>query len=268
MKKFLRLMALCTVISAAAMGADYSEGLRSKDYKWSQINMFHVQNHANAFGDTYHNTYLQVEGGGRSGFLNLYYFVDVNNFLDSGQSGKKDDHGDFFLKIAPKFSIDAMTGRDLSIGPVKEWFISTQYKGFNDMETYYVGFGVDWDAPFFDSIASNLYATYRNTSLDNGSDADWDYSGIVLATNWYTVLTTFENGANLSYQGWMDIGFNNDYAERNGGTHDEFQMYNGFYYNKENYSLSYSVKLHNHFSYNNTENHDAVTHFFGVHYRM
>jgi len=265
MKKFLGLTVLLAALSVTTMGADYSDGLRSRDHTWTQLNLFHVQNHANSYGDTYHNTYLQVEGGGRSGFLNLYYFVDVNNFLDSGE---KDDHGDFFIKIAPKFSIDAMTGKDLSIGPITEWYVATQYKGFNDMETYYLGLGVDLDTPFFDSLSTNLYTTYRNTSFDHGDNADWDYSGLVLATNWYTVLTTFENGANLSYQGWMDIGFGNDYSENNGGKGDEFQMFNGFYYNKDNYSLSYSVKLHNHFAYQNTENHDAVTHFFGVHYRF
>jgi nucleoside-specific channel-forming protein len=250
------------VVSGRADGTD--EGIRSRDNLWLQFNLYNANHLPNAFGDTYSDTYLELEGGGRSGFLDLYTFFDVNEIFGWGDQSQHREAGQFFVKIKPRFSIDAMTGKSLSLGPVKEWYVATQYKGFNDGEYYYAGLGMDLDIPGFEVFGACLWPAFLRES--NG--ANMEYSGFQVSLNWYTTLTRLPWDSTLTYQGYLDYGFGNTYARGEGATRDEFQMFNGFFANHGHYSLSCSVKFHFHTTYHDTENADATAVFFGAHYRM
>jgi len=67
-------------------------------------------------GNTDH-TYLEMEFGGRSGMFDLYGYVDVFNLNDDDSSDKAGNDR-LFAKFAPRLSLDALTGSDLSFGPV------------------------------------------------------------------------------------------------------------------------------------------------------
>lgn len=69
------------------------------------------------------HTYLEMEFGGRSGIFDLYGYLDVFNLTDSDSSDKagKDQ---LFVKFAPRMSIDGLTGKDLSFGPVQEIYLA------------------------------------------------------------------------------------------------------------------------------------------------
>jgi len=66
------LLILLGLLLAASMFADFT---------WMQLNLYEGIGVANSFGDTYDLTYFEIEGGGTTGFLNLYYFVDINDIL-------------------------------------------------------------------------------------------------------------------------------------------------------------------------------------------
>jgi len=243
--------------------ADITEIEPGPDRLWLQFNLYNMHNTANAFGETYTNTYLEVEGGGRSGILDAYFFFDVNEIF--GWGDHHEEAGHFFTKIKPRLSLDGLTGWDLALGPVSEWFAAFQYKGFNGGEYYYAGPGVDLKIPGVDILGLCFWPQF----LRDEQGADFEYTGLQASLNWYTVLLDLPGESNLTYQGWLDWGFLNNYADRRpGGTPDEFQMFNGFFVNRGHFSVSFSVKFHYHFTYHYPENADATTWFLGAHYRL
>jgi len=190
----------------------------------------------------------------------------VNHLLGQGDNAAG-DAGNFFTKINPRFSLSAFVPQ---LGPIKEMYLATLYKGFNGGEDYYVGIGTDLAIPFFDMFSANLYSMMETTQ--DGDDVKFENAGFVFAINWYTKVYEFNKNFNLSYQGWSDYGFGNSYKEDMGdpNTADEFQMFNGFFWNYNNWSLSTSVKLHNHFMYSEADfgENDATSFFFGLHRRF
>jgi len=261
-----RLVAASFVLCAAEAGAtDYSGGqLRKNDNTWNNLNAYYMMHAANAFGPSYDMAYFEIEGGARSAVLDLYYFFDVNHIFGWGTYYK--DAGNFFTKIKPRFSLDALLGRDLSAGPVKEWYFAAQYKGFNGGEYYSAGVGTDMDVPGIDFLQVNFWPKYVRFSEEN----KMSYAGLELSLNWYKTLRRCPSGAVLSYQGWLDYGFSNVYSIRQGGssTGDEFQMFNGFFLTKGHWSGSLDVKLHRHLSYSNANAANNVSFFVGGHYKL
>jgi len=238
------------------------------DFTWMQLNLYEAVGLANPFGDTYNDTYFEIEGGGRTGILNFYYFFDANHIFGQGENAfgaeSPANSGDFFTKINPRFSLTKLMGREKCFGPIKESYIAAVYKGFNGGENYYIGIGTDLAIPFFDMFSLNLYQKIDNTSFG----ADMEPAGFVAMINWYTNVKKFSDDFNLTYQGWSDFGFANTYSEDNGGEATEWQMFNGFFWNYKKWSLSTNVKLHKNFLYSSANNHDATSFFFGLHRRF
>lgn len=257
MKKVLALLFIL-VLSVSLFG----------DFTWMQMNMYQAMGIANPFGDTYDDTYFEIEGGGRTGYLNFYYFFDVNHFLGQGENAWGLEHpaiaGDFFTKINPRISLNFLKKDGIKFGPVKELYLGAVYKGFNGGECYYYGIGSDLDIPLFDMFSLNLYSKIDN----DGFGADMEAAGYVVMINWFTNVYRFSENFNLSYQGWSDIGFANSWSEDNGGEATEFQMFNGLFWNYQKWSLSTSVKLHNNFLYKSLNEHNATSIFVGLHRRF
>lgn len=245
------------------------------DFTWAQLNLYQGVNMAHGWADTYNDTYFEVEGGGRTGCLDFYYFFDVNHVLGLGDNavvgddatGYSRNAGDFFTKISPRFSLSKFVPM---MGPVKELYVATRYKGFNGGDDYAVGIGSDLAIPFFDMFSANFYQVL--VSANDGEDPSFENAGFVFAVNWYTKIYEMSEVMNVTYQGWSDYGFANSYTEDMGDPHtaDEFQMFNGFFFNYQKWSASASVKLHNHFMYSEADfgENDAISYFFGLHRRF
>ncbi len=265
MKKIVMIISLVFIVSMLAAG----------DFTWAQLNLYQGVNMAHGWGDTYNDTYFEVEGGGRTGILDFYYFFDVNHVLGLGDNavlgdatnGYTRNAGDFFTKISPRFSLNKLVP---SFGPVKELYVATRYKGFNGGDDYAIGIGSDLKVPFFNMFSANFYHVLQ--SSNDGEDASFEDAGYVFAINWYTKLYQFNKKFNVTYQGWSDYGFANSFTDDLGAPHtaDEFQMFNGFFWNFDKWSLSTSVKLHHHFMYSEADfgNPDETSLFFGLHRRF
>ena len=118
------------MLPATSFAVDYSDDIRKNDYKWMTFNLMQSIDNKIPFGFQ-DDTYFEMEFGGRSGWLDLYGYLDVFDIFNSSTSDRNkpqgsDDFADnFFFKFAPRFSLDGLTRKDLSFGPVQELYIAT-----------------------------------------------------------------------------------------------------------------------------------------------
>jgi len=121
MKKTLFI--LLSLLLAASMFADFT---------WMQLNLYEGIGVSQPFaGETYNLTYFELEGGGRTGILNLYYFVDVEHvFGIRDEANEGNSPGSFFMKINPRLSLTKLMGKESCFGPIKESYLAIQYKGY------------------------------------------------------------------------------------------------------------------------------------------
>ena len=236
MRKSLLTLGLLAATSAPVMAADYSDGdIHKNDYKFLQFNLMGAFNELPRSSDTGHD-YLEMEFGGRSGIFDLYGYVDVFN-LTSNPGSDKDGADKIFMKFAPRMSLDAITGKDLSFGPVQELYLSTlfEWDGNNGgVNTQKVGLGSDVMVPWFGKMGLNLYGTY------DSNQKDWN--GFQISTNWFKPFYFFENGSFISYQGYIDyqFGMKDEYSQvSNGGA-----MFNGIYWHSDRFAVGYGLKLY------------------------
>ncbi|USD40551.1 outer membrane protein OmpK [Vibrio sp. SCSIO 43135] len=236
MRKSLLALGLLAATSAPVMAADYSDGdIHKNDYKWLQFNLMGAINEKGPYESTH--DYLEMEFGGRSGIFDLYGYVDVFN-LTSDSSSDKSGKDKIFMKFAPRMSLDAATGKDLSFGPVLETYIASEINwdgGPNGVNLQKVGLGSDIDMPWFGKMGLNLYGVY-----DSGVK---DWNGFQISTNWFKPFYFFENGSFISYQGYIDyqFGMQDEYSQSSHGG----AMYNGIYWHSDRFAVGYGLKLYN-----------------------
>ncbi|WED26038.1 outer membrane protein OmpK [Vibrio sp. DW001] len=240
MRKSLITLGLLAATSAPVLAADYSQGdIHKNDYKWMQFNLMGAIDEKGPGPESTHD-YLEMEFGGRSGIFDLYGYIDIFN-LTSDSSSDKAGKDKMFMKFVPRASLDAMTGKDFSFGPVQELYLAAELTwdgGANGVNNHKVGLGSDIMVPWFGKMGLNLFATYA------GSQKDWN--GFQLSTNWFKPFYFFENGSFISYQGYIDYQFAMDddagnkfnTTSKTGGA-----MFNGIYWHSERYAVGYGLKL-------------------------
>lgn len=240
MRKSLLTLGLLAATSAPVMAADYTDGdIHKNDYKWMQFNLMGAFDEKP--GNSSHD-YLEMEFGGRSGIFDLYGYVDVFNLLSNPSSDKADASSKIFMKFAPRMSLDALTKKDLSFGPVQELYVAseitwdgaTQKVDAFAVNQQKIGLGSDVMVPWLGKIGLNLYGTYDSNLKD--------WNGYQVSTNWFKPFYFFENGSFVSYQGYIDyqFGMKEEYSSAsNGGA-----MFNGIYWHSDRYAVGYGLKLY------------------------
>nr|WP_041405685.1 outer membrane protein OmpK [Shewanella denitrificans] len=258
MMKNVKMLALATTTVAAMSGtafaADRGTDIHAGDYKWMQFNaMYSVDEHPIADGVDAKHDYLEMEFGGRSGVVDLYGYVDVFNLAKADSGDKTGNASKMFMKFAPRFSIDAITGKDLSFGPVKEVYFSTLYNwgggaankdGSGDVNMSFWGVGADVEVPWLGKTGMNLYGTYDiNTK---------EWNGYQFSANWFKPFKFFDNGSFLSFQGYIDWQFAMD--EKASGTNIDGKynltdnggaFFLGLYWHSDRFALGYGAKYYN-----------------------
>ncbi|MHA2705422.1 nucleoside-specific channel-forming Tsx family protein [Vibrio owensii] len=233
MRKSLLALSLLAATSAPVMAADYSDGdIHKNDYKWMQFNLMGAFDELP--GESSHD-YLEMEFGGRSGIFDLYGYVDVFN-LASDKGSDKAGAEKIFMKFAPRMSLDGLTGKDLSFGPVQELYVATlmEWGGNSGVNNQKIGLGSDVMVPWLGKIGLNLYGNYE------GNNKDWN--GFQISTNWFKPFYFFENGSFISYQGYIDyqFGMNDDNKALN--TTNGGAMFNGIYWHSDRFAVGYGLK--------------------------
>lgn len=228
-------LSLISGASATAFAADYSDGdIHKNDYKWMQFNLMYAIDELPTTSTAEENThdYLEMEFGGRSGIWSLYGYVDVFNLTNRDNQDKSSAADKMFMKFVPRASLDAITGKDFSFGPVKELYIASEFNwggNNNGVNNSKIGLGSDVEVPWIGTVGLNLYSTYDTNSKD--------WNGYQLSTNWFKPFYFFENGSFISYQGYIDWQFNMNGSASAGGT-----MFNGLYWHSDRYAVGYGLK--------------------------
>ncbi|EKA2581795.1 outer membrane protein OmpK [Salmonella enterica] len=240
MKKTV-LGAVIAMCCTQALAADYTDGnIRKNDFNWMQMNLMQSVDAKVPYGIR-NDTYLELEFGARSGIIDLYGYVDFFDILDRRQD---DRHGgdNFFAKISPRFSLDALFNKDLSVGPFNEFYIATVNNiGDRELFEHYVGLGTDVKVPWFGLVGMNIYAHYVRENYRADNEGKWD--GYMFSTNWSTPFYTFANGSYLNYQGYFDYQFAaNRIANQPLYSNNAIEWYNGIYWHSEHYAVGYGLK--------------------------
>lgn len=233
MRKSLLALGLMAATSAPVIAADYSDGdIHKNDYKWMQFNLMAAIDELP--GESSHD-YLEMEFGGRSGIFDLYGYVDIFNLL-SNPSSDKEGAEKIFMKFAPRMSLDALTGKDLSFGPVQELYVSTlmEWGGNSGVNTQKVGLGSDVNVPWLGKVGLNLYGTYDSNKKD--------WNGFQISTNWFKPFYFFENGSFISYQGYIDYQFGMETGKGYATSSDGGAMFNGIYWHSDRFAVGYGLK--------------------------
>ncbi|WP_394147563.1 outer membrane protein OmpK [Shewanella atlantica] len=232
-------------MSAPTFAADRGDDIRAGDYAWMQFNAMYAFNELpRSDADDGGHDYLEMEFGGRAGVVDLYGYVDVFN-LASGDSGDKatgTGKSKMFMKFAPRFSIDAITGWDLSAGPIQEVYFSTLFNWGGgvigeDVNASFWGIGADVMVPWLGKTGMNLYGHYDMNRKD--------WNGYQFSMNWFKPFYFLENGSFVSFQGYVDYQFGGDTDWGNefvpmsssGGA-----AYFGVHWHSDNYALGYGLK--------------------------
>ena len=246
MMKNVKTLALAATavaaMSSSAFAADRSD-IYATDYKWMQFNAMYSIDELPSSGESGHN-YLEMEFGGRKGIVDLYGYVDVFNLGNekSGDKGQGSGASKMFMKLAPRFSLDAITGTDLSFGPVQELYFSTLFNWGGgaigeDVNATFWGIGADVNVPWLGKTGMNLYAHYDLNAKE--------WNGYQFSMNWFKPFHFFENKSFLSFQGYVDWQFGGDEdmgnefvpMSDNGGA-----AFFGLYWHTDNYALGYGLK--------------------------
>jgi len=134
------------------------------------------------------------------------------------------------------------------------------------------------DIPLIDRFSFNIYKMYEH--LNQQKNTEWQDafkdSGWLAEMYWVTKLKQISTNFSLSYIGEMTCGFANKWAEDNywgvdengedllAGTPSTWQMTNDFFWNSGKWSLSTGVQFNYHADYRDSQEHDAITMYFGL----
>ncbi|TKB55395.1 nucleoside-specific channel-forming Tsx family protein [Ferrimonas aestuarii] len=252
MKKILAGAALAA-LSMNAFAADYSDGdIHKNDYAWSQFNLMWADNQLpQQNSDHSGHDYMEMEFGGRSGVWSLYGYVDVFNLTNSDSQDIGDGGEKMFMKFAPRLSLDALTGIDMSYGPIKEVYFSTLFNwgggnvdvdgsGDGTVNNSFWGIGADVDVAWLGTVGMNVYGLYDINAKK------WD--GYQFSANWFKPFYFFENKSFLSFQGYVDYQWGIDEVSFGEGKANQLKTdkggaaFFGLYWHSNRYAIGYGLK--------------------------
>lgn len=248
MRKSLLALSVLATLSAPTFAADYTDGDTHKnDFKFMQFNYMYSIDEKPASSTAAENThdYLEMEFGGRSGIFDLYGYVDVFNLANKDDTDKSTSPDKMFMKFAPRMSLDGLTGKDLSMGPIQELYVATLFNwggnSYNEktgktegVNNSFWGLGSDIMVPWLGKVGLNVYGLYDLNKKD--------WNGYQVSANWFKPFYFFDNGSFISYQGYIDyqFGMKEEYsAKSNGGA-----MFNGIYWHSNQFAVGYGLKAY------------------------
>lgn len=171
------------------------------------------------------NAYLELEYSGQTGPIDWYGYFDAPKFFDGNQNitGVWDSKSSkLFMEHEPKVSLNRLTGKDLSVGPFKDWFIATDWivdagnTVLTRQNTLYYGLGTSIDTHTKLGMSVNVYAKqqWENYGAANAYTSD---DGGRLQVQFFYPLYSFQNGASLNYFTFSNYDFGSKLADKTGG---------------------------------------------------
>ncbi|MTD40862.1 nucleoside-specific channel-forming protein Tsx [Erwinia sp. CPCC 100877] len=203
----------CSFSTSAADGN--SEYL--SDWWHQSVNV--VGSYHTRFGPQLRNdTYLEYEAFAKKDWFDFYGYIDAPRFFggDGNSTGIWNHGSPLFMEIEPRFSIDKLTGLDLSVGPFKEWYFANNYvydmgrNSDNRQNTWYMGLGTDVDTGLPMSLSLNVYAKYQWENYGAANEDSWD--GYRFKIKYFVPITDLWGGK-LSYIGFTNFDWGSDLGD-------------------------------------------------------
>ncbi|MEY8711505.1 nucleoside-specific channel-forming protein Tsx [Mangrovibacter phragmitis] len=219
MKKTLLAAGAAVALSytVSAQAADNS-GEYLSDWWHQSVNV--VGSYHTRFGPQLRNdTYLEYEAFAKKDFFDFYGYVDLPRFFggNSTSTGIWNHGSPLFMEIEPRFSIDKLTGTDLSFGPFKEWYFANNYiydMGRNKsgrQSTWYMGLGTDIDTGLPMGLSLNIYAKYQWQNYLAANENEWD--GYRFKVKYFVPITDLWGGK-LTYIGFTNFDWGSDLGDQ------------------------------------------------------
>ncbi|SIS40120.1 DUF5020 family protein [Neptunomonas antarctica] len=162
MKKYNAVLAL---LSGLALSSGAQAELYWQDFSLSYLNGKNYQ-----AGDD-HRQVLTVEHASGQSWGDTYFFMD--------RLRSSDGSNETYYELSPRLGIGAVTGNDLSFGPVKDIYIATTMEGGsagNGFNNYLYGLGVSLDIPGFKYANVNIYKANNDSGVnDEQLTLTWGY---------------------------------------------------------------------------------------------
>jgi nucleoside-specific outer membrane channel protein Tsx len=119
-------------------------------------------------------------------------YIDADNSQARGSNfgnlKVKEKSSFYYMEFSPRVSLSWLTGQDLSVGPIKDVKAAFTYEKGNGgpgTENYLYGIGLDWDAPGFAFLQTNLY----RVKINNHIFFDHDFKASDKGNGYTTQLT-------------------------------------------------------------------------------
>ncbi len=200
-------------VTAASGNSEYVS-----DWWHQSVNV--VGSYHTRFGPQLRNdTYLEYEAFAKKDWFDFYGYVDAPRFFGGdGNSRGIWNHGSpLFMEIEPRFSIDKLTGTNLSFGPFKEWYFANNYiydmgrNSANRQNTWYMGLGTDIETGLPMSLSLNVYAKYQWENYGAANENSWD--GYRFKVKYFVPLTDLWGGK-LNYIGFTNFDWGSDLGDQ------------------------------------------------------
>lgn len=124
-----------------------------------------------------------------------FFFLDVSNPNAEGTA--------YYSEFAPRFSLGKMTGKDLSVGFVKDVMIALGWEFGQGLHAVLYGVGLPLNLPGFAFSDINLYA--RESTHDTFGESD---SGFQLTFDWLYPFTV--GSTKWAFEGFIDYAWGED----------------------------------------------------------
>jgi nucleoside-specific outer membrane channel protein Tsx len=159
--KLKHIVALCALSSTAAV-------TQASPIVWQDFSLtgLYGENYVVPFaGDDNKQTTITAEYA--AGFTkgDVFFFVD--------QAWDRDNETSTYLEFAPRLSLGAITGNDLSFGPVKDvlvattWEHSAGYDNNTEFNNFMYGVGFSLDVPYTSYANLNLYKVHNDNTYND-----------------------------------------------------------------------------------------------------
>lgn len=169
------------------------------------------------------DVYLEYEFMGRKGPWDLYGYIDMPRFVGIGNGADKgawNDGSPLFWELEPRLSINHLTGKDLSIGPFKEFYIAADdvfdlgHNRDGRQHTLYIGLGTDIDTHSRVNLSFNFYGRRQFENYRASNENSWD--GYRAQVKYIVPLTQLAN-ADLTWVGFTNYDFGSNLDKDNPG---------------------------------------------------
>lgn len=218
MKKMMLAAGAAVALSCSfsASAADSNSEYLS-DWWHQSVNV--VGSYHTRFGPQLRNdTYLEYEAFAKKDWFDFYGYIDAPRFFggDGSSTGIWNHGSPLFMEIEPRFSIDKLSGLDLSVGPFKEWYFANNYiydmgrNSDNRQNTWYMGLGTDVETGLPMSLSLNVYAKYQWENYGAANEDSWD--GYRFKIKYFVPITDLWGGK-LSYIGFTNFDWGSDLGD-------------------------------------------------------